>query len=407
MCKLTTVWKVLRLPARRRKLHSGLVPLALLLLLPRSVISQGPSAAVNGFVSPADDQPVQNWNQHFRCGEQYYEQRKLAQAEHCFELAFAAANQASGDEFQRGMTLNSLGTVLLEKGRISAAMDATLAAAEAFRKCNAERCRPGLAAATHGLAILYTNQGRLFDAERLLREALELYTRAHAPEVEVAKVLESFGWIELNRGRARAAESYFRRALVLIPEVDGVDPRRGRLYGSLSHALLQQGRKSEALEAAQQGVDAVSVGRGSGPLDVVSLTRTLAAAGLAMGDFALAERSLTQAQAALSTVPEMKTREEGMVLTELAYLRFREKRFPEAVQFLGDGIAILKHHLSADHPQMLRLKTSYAGLLRKVSRRQEARLIEEEVRVAAGRAELACPSFSGTSEHCSRWNESW
>jgi hypothetical protein len=70
--------------------------------------------------------------------------------------------------------------VLLEQGRIAEAERAGVQGVGLFRKCGRNECGLGLGKGLHNLAIIYRQQNRLFEAERLLSEALGAYTRAHA-----------------------------------------------------------------------------------------------------------------------------------------------------------------------------------------------------------------------------------
>jgi hypothetical protein len=88
----------------------------------------------------------------------------------------------------------------------------------------------------------------------------------------------------------------------------------------------------------------------------------------------------------LSQVPQAEPRELGFILLEFGKLRFSQKRLTEAAEFQRRGIEILSHHLSADHPNILRSKANYVKLLRKLKRNQEAKRVETELRSASRQA---------------------
>jgi tetratricopeptide (TPR) repeat protein len=228
-------------------------------------------------------------------------------------------------------------------------------------------------------------ENRRFEAERLLREALAQHTRAGGDEAGIATILESLGWLELNRGRPGAAESYFRRALALIGNVEGLNQTRGTLYTSLSLALLELNRARDAIEAARQGFAAASAAPRIDPLAIVRAIGAFCAASSDIGDYALAERCLIRAEEILSQVPEAEPRELGFILLEFGKLRFFQKRLMEAAEFQSRGIEILSRHMSADHPNILRAKANYAKVLRKLKRNRDAKRVEQEVRTASRR----------------------
>src|SRR5262249_461500 len=155
------------------------------------------------------------------CGRQHYQRTELSEAEGCYRSALAITEQFARGDSRRGATLSELGLVLLEQGRISDAEWAGSKAVEAYRECGAARCGLGLAPAMYSLANFDSQQNRRLEAEQLLREALVQHTRAGGDDTGTASILEGLGWLELNRGRPGAAESYFRRALALVGEVEG------------------------------------------------------------------------------------------------------------------------------------------------------------------------------------------
>ena len=326
------------------------------------------------------------WNARYQCGKQHYQRAELSEAEGCYRSALAIAEQFARGDSRRGATLSELGLVLLEEGRISDAEWAGSKAVEAYRECGAARCGLGLATAMYSLANLYLQQNRRLEAERLLREALVQHTRAGGDETGTASILDGLGWLELNRGRPGAAESYFRRALALVGDIEGFAKTRGRLYTSLAFALLELNRARDAVEAARKAFTIASTASVIDPSAIVFAVGAFAAASVEIGDYALAERSLTHAEKMLSQIPAAQPRELGLILIEFGKLRYFQKRFAEAAEFHSRGIEILSRYLSADHPNILRSKANYAKVLRKLKRNQEAKRVEQEIRTASRQA---------------------
>jgi tetratricopeptide (TPR) repeat protein len=325
---------------------------------------------------------VLEWNSRFQCGQQHYRRSELFEAEGCYRSALAIAEQFVRGDHRRGATLTDLGMVLLEQGRISDAERAGSKAVEAYRECGVPRCNLGIATALFNLALIYEQQNRRFEAEKLLREALALYSRSDGDPAAVAAVFESLGWLELYRQRPGAAKSYFSRGLALIGNAEGLDRARGSLYASLSFALLELNRPRDATEAAQQGLAAASAIPGIRPLEIAGAACAVAAASVEMGDYALAERAVMRAQEMVLQVPQAEPRELGYVLQELGKLRFFQKRFAEAAEIQSRSLEILSRHLSADHPIILRSKANYAKVLRKLKRNRDAKRVEQEIRTA-------------------------
>jgi len=68
-------------------------------------------------VAQSEKELTAEWERHYRCGEQNYEQHNLPLAENCFVSALAAAERSSTRDSRIGTTLGSLGVVLLEQAR--------------------------------------------------------------------------------------------------------------------------------------------------------------------------------------------------------------------------------------------------------------------------------------------------
>ena len=316
----------------------------------------------------SENELTSEWERQYTCAKQNYNQRHLELAEQCLQSALAAAEKSSTQDARLGTTLGTLGLVLLEQGRPKEAEQSIVGAIQAFRRCNMEACTLGIARELRNLAILYTQQNQLLDAERFLLEARRLYSDVGADAVSIADIHDSLAWLELHRHRPAAAESRFRWALQLVENAPQADRTRANLYSGLSAALHGRKRDKEAAEAARQALAVAEADTEANPLDIVNHACRLAAASSGVKDYALAETSLVRAQEILAKLPAVESGEMGQVLTEFGSLRSLQRRYNEAAEFQARALAILGRHLTADHPQMLALKENYASTLRKLKR---------------------------------------
>lgn len=330
---------------------------------------------------------LSGWQRHFRCGVTHFQQRQLLQSEKCFASALILAQRSSADNAPQGSILSSLSAVLLQQGRIAEAERAAVGGLQVYRQCDRGRCEVGLANSIRNLALVYRQQNRRLEAEKLLTEALGLYTRA-GERALAAEVLNTLGWLELDRNRPGAAERRFRSALSEIENTVDAKRTRSDLYDSLSTTLLETGRRAEAVEAAQQALALADSAADVGALQLVRRLCTLASATSTAGDYASAEASLARARELALRIRDDDAQEFGLVLTAFASLRFFQQRFAEAADFEGRAIQVLARHLSADHPQMLKLKAFYAITLRKLKRKEEARQVERDLHSIRQRTEL-------------------
>jgi tetratricopeptide (TPR) repeat protein len=336
-----------------------------------------------GISSVCSAQSWYEWEKSYRCGQDYYQQRRLALAEQGFLSAQVLAQAASEPDWRLGATLGSLGIVLREQGRINAVETALHDAIQAYGRCNHDACTIGIARGIRNLAILNMQQNRFFNAERLLNQTIRLYNEAHADAASLAEAYDTFGWLELYRQHSALAEAQFRKALLVLGDEPHASQTRANLYAGLSAALHQRNRDKEAVKAAQQALAANGAAPNPDPSHTLTYECRLAAASTWIKDYAGAESSLIRAEQILANLPEVHSYEMADVLSEYANLRFSQKRFREAADFQSRALEALAEHLSPDNPQILILKTNYASTLRKLDRKEEAAQVEQQVRNAA------------------------
>lgn len=329
-----------------------------------------------------DNGPALVWRRDFACGEQEYQQGHLSSAEECFRSALAAARHSPDAGSMRGGALAGLGGILLEQGRLTEAERVLTEAIEVLRRCTPEGCGLYLAGALQRMGSCYMQQNRMFEAEALLDQALVLFSRGHGTKRQIADVLVSRGWLELNRRRPAAAQTDFRRALANLDTTPIGSRVHAVVYNSLSAALIELNRPREAMEAAKQAFEIAHSIPGITPPDMADHACALANAAFQTRDYALAEQTLTDARLMLERNAESETRELGVVLAGLAKLRYVEKRYMDAAQLQSSAVSILQRHLSPDHPQMAGAVRTTARMLRKVNRAAEARRLERELRQA-------------------------
>jgi tetratricopeptide (TPR) repeat protein len=325
---------------------------------------------------------VLEWQRQMQCGERYYKERRLTQAETCFTSAILAAERSPVLSIEHAQAVSNLAIVLLEQDRTQEAEGLATHVVEMIRKCRDGSCELTLAGNLRNLALVYRRQRRLFEAEKLLMEALRLYSGTTANARDIAGVLHVLGSLELDRDRPAAAERHFRRALSEIRDVKDATAFRANLYAALSNTLLRLGRGPEAVAAARSSIAVASSDGAAGSLEMAGFWCTLGAANSATGDYASAEDALIRAQRVLSLAADSNLFEVGTMLNAFANLRFLQKRFPEAAHLQSRALAVLEQHVSSSDPQVLNLKARYAIMLRKLNRKGEAKQIERQIKEA-------------------------
>jgi tetratricopeptide (TPR) repeat protein len=98
------------------------------------------------------------------------------------------------------------------------------------------------------LARAYQNQGRLVEAEPLLRLALSITEQAHGPEDQsVAFRLNNLAFLYTDMGRYTEAVAYYERALAISRKTIGAnDPDYAQRLVNLARVHVEQGRPHDA-----------------------------------------------------------------------------------------------------------------------------------------------------------------
>ena len=146
------------------------------------------------------------------------------------------------------------------------------------------------------LARIRIEQTRFDDAEALLRDVL-VDQRAGGSASVIARALIDLGELEVARGRAGAAEDWFRQALVSLPEGARLD--RATVKRRLAESLILQSRCEEAAHEASAALDALGPAEHAVAWQQAQGQIVLAAAGSCAGD---ATHSAAEVESAAETV---------------------------------------------------------------------------------------------------------
>src|SRR5262249_27427266 len=106
------------------------------------------------------------------------------------------------------------------------------------------------------LGVLYLDQGKLDQAEPLLRRALAIREEAlGAGHPDVATSLEALGWLSARQGKVAEAEPLLQRAISTYEAALGGDhPDVARCCAKMAHACCAQGKNAEAESCCKQAI---------------------------------------------------------------------------------------------------------------------------------------------------------
>jgi len=148
----------------------------------------------------------------------------------------------------RGHLEHTMGRIYTNLGLYDDAGEMLEAAVRTLRDAGSRDTDAELAAALHDLGVLYDNQGRYGDAERVFRDKVALWdSGAVDDERELARTLNSLGIVLWNQGRYDEAEIDLTRSIDIRERVYGGDSREvAKALSNLGNLLYAQREYSRA-----------------------------------------------------------------------------------------------------------------------------------------------------------------
>lgn len=197
-------------------------------------------------------------------------------------------------------------------------------------------------------------QGRLDEAEPLLREALAQRVRLFGPQArEVAEVRTSLGSVLRDRGRLDAAEAEYSAALDALKHLGWETWDRAKLTNNLAIVAGDRGRFDEAEARFVDALELIEQAVGSEHALVAAALGNVASVRMRRGDIAgsrpLFERAHAIRRAALGERHPLT----GTALSNLAYVEFVEGEFDLALEHAQAALELQRDGFGPAHPHVL------------------------------------------------------
>ncbi|MFQ5805924.1 MAG: tetratricopeptide repeat protein [Phycisphaerae bacterium] len=269
--------------------------------------------------SELSDQPEVEAAVRATIGKAYQSLGFLDEAEPHLRAALNERRCLRGDAHpDTASSLQNLANVLFRKGDVAAAERLWREAVEVYRRAYDDE-HPLVATALNNLALALQAQGDYAEAETMHREALRLRRKRLGNEhPHVANTLEKLATLLSEMGEYAEAESAAREALALRRKVLGDEhPHVGRSLNTLSSVLGSQGKHIEAVTTLHKAVEIQRSALGEDQDDLGSSLTRLGTAFSKAGKPAEAERALREA------------------------LEIRRKRLPEGHWLTADTASVL------------------------------------------------------------------
>jgi tetratricopeptide (TPR) repeat protein len=231
------------------------------------------------------------------------------------------------------------------------------------------------------LASLNVDAGRYGESEAALEQAISLWRRSPASSGELAKDIDTLGWVHVEMGKMRQAERDDLEALKLREGV-GDSLEIARSWNSLAALYLRWNRYVTARDFARRAMDEFALNPRADVVDKVSSQFGLSMALCSMKDCPSAISLLKEGIRIANATFQPKAFPIGVGYFLLGYAYWQSGQLSEADEFMREGTAIMKGQLGWGHPFYLKALRQYALFLRKSKRQEDAKVVEHEIRQA-------------------------
>lgn len=226
--------------------------------------------------------------------------------------------------------------------------DGNLRRALAIRRSHLGEDDPATLRAAVELGDLLHTQGRLAEAEEVLRQAAHRLRELPGGRPAYARVLRDLGNVLRDRGAVAAADDAYRRSIGLLRELHG-DPSQPVAVAETYYARLLIFRN----------------------------------------ELARAEELLTGNLAKLRAIYDGEHPLTGTALRNLGYLRMEQGRFREAEELLGEARSVYLQWLGPEHTMVARTEAQQAELALRRGRAGEAERVARRALERFARLEIA------------------
>lgn len=297
------------------------------------------------------DQPGVEASIRLTLGETLWTLGRHADADQQLTEALALARIRHGDgHTDVGRAFLILGNLRRDQGRLEEAVEMYEQAIDVYRALPDERLR--LAATLDSLGTVHIDRNDLAAAETFIDEALEIRT-AH-PDARTEDVLQdllALSSLEFKRGRVADAEKTIRRAYDLArDELGDLHELTIVVASNLSLALKRQGKAAEALPFVEQALAAASTVFGETHPRTLLVKSNRASLLQELGEFDQAESQYRNVLAELEQTLGLDNPTSISASNNLASLLHKLKRHEEAESLLRDTLVHSTKVFGRRHP---------------------------------------------------------
>ena len=287
----------------------------------------------------------------------YIDLTRYREAETLIRQALALRRSGIGkgsDEAQVADSLNLLGIVLRESGRLDAAEDAHKESLE-IRQHLWGPLQNDVAIAMGNLALVYQEQGQYIRAQLQQKKALSIRVKLHGEkDLETAFSYSGMGSLMHDMGRYAEAEDWHLKALMIrMSQLGKSHPKTADSMADLSQVLSARGRFAEAGIRIRH---AIQVYEAAYRPDHLQLARTYNTLANILDDHKQFEEAIIWYQKSLSIVERVLGEQHVRVARRLHNLALMQERLEhpdEAEKLYRKAIEISVERLGNEHPDLI------------------------------------------------------
>jgi tetratricopeptide (TPR) repeat protein len=228
------------------------------------------------------------------------------------------------------------------------------------------------------LGVLYNEQGRFADAERVLRKPIAKLEQTKSRDVEIlSRALNNLGVALSSQRQYSEAIKCLKKALAIAGIREGENPAALGItlanIGAYYYELKQYLRAQEYFERA---LDKIGGANGEEEnLEVATIYANIAECRFGMKDYVFAE-ALAQKALQMFMAQERKLTLRGASCEQtLAMIYTKQKRYEEAEPMFREAIALEEEILGPESPQVARGLSGLAYLMLKTQRKEQGLLL--------------------------------
>lgn len=343
----------------------------------REILDTGAARVRTGL----QDQPLTRARLLDAIGQTYYRLGLYRKARTLLEEALAIRRVRLGPSPDTASTLRNLAVVY--QALNEEAEPLFLEAREILERTLGDH--PDLAATLNNFGTFCASQGRLDEAEAMLRKALRIRETVLGPDhPDVAVTLNNVAGVEMMRGRFDTAEALLRRGLAIREAA--LPPDHPDLAANLQSLAVMYGKQDRYAEAEPLHRRSLAIWRKTLGPEHPRMGLVLTNLALACGNIGKEE----EAEALYRQAIDLRTRVLGpdhpqLALSLHAFAGFLsdQKRHDEAGELYRRALAIQEKSLPPGHPELKETLESYSGFLRATGRAGEAAALEARKPVLA------------------------